>query len=269
MADYIEKAISYFTDKGVTRGVAITYLVVGALLAIMAIVVVVMRIVLIVKYQNANKVRTASGKTNVEIAREALNKAGLKDVQIKKAGFFRAFFIGNSYSTRKKIIYLRRGIYGQSTVTAIGVAMQKVGLAKILNEGDKKIVVRNAAMMMGLIGPVLFVPLVILGAVIDYLLFGVFGTFSIVCICIGMLFIVLSFLETLLNLPVEKKANNRAMKMVEDYNLLNEEERFLLKKVFDAYMISYVCEFIVSVLRLVQLVLEIVMNIQISNSGKE
>ena len=39
--------------------------------------------------------RTSEGKTSFQIAREALDKAGLNDVQVKKAGFFRALFFGN------------------------------------------------------------------------------------------------------------------------------------------------------------------------------
>lgn len=46
--------------------------------------------------------------------------------------------------------------------------------------------------------------------------------------------------------------------------MLTEEETYVVKKVFQAYTIAYVCEFIVAILRIVQLVLEIVMRAQIN-----
>ena len=50
MNAYIEKFIHYFTDQGVSRGVAITYLIVSALIVVMAIVTLVMRIIVIINY---------------------------------------------------------------------------------------------------------------------------------------------------------------------------------------------------------------------------
>ncbi len=46
--------------------------------------------------------------------------------------------------------------------------------------------------------------------------------------------------------------------------MLTEEETYVVKKVFQAYIIAYVFEFIVAILRIVQLVLEIVMRAQIN-----
>ena len=48
----------------------------------------------IIKYQQGNRMRTSEGKTSFQIAREALDKAGLNDVQVKKTGyFFKAVFL--------------------------------------------------------------------------------------------------------------------------------------------------------------------------------
>ena len=92
MANLWNKAVTYFTDMGVSYGVAVTYIIVSALLVVMALVALVMRIIVIVNYSDANKRKTSSGKNSCEIAREVLDKAGMSDVQIKKCNFFRWLF---------------------------------------------------------------------------------------------------------------------------------------------------------------------------------
>ena len=264
--EFIEQFISYFTDQGVSRGVAITYIAVSALIAIMAIVVIVMRIYLMFAYHDGNTKKTKSGKTSTQVAREALDKAGLKHIQIKKAGFFRAFFIGNCYSITKKTIFLRKGIYDKDSITAVSMALQKVGVAKLCEQGDTKTRTRNIMQILSLVGPVLFVPVVLLGFILDIVLFNVFGMFSIVGIIIGLILVFSGFIATLLNLPVEKHANNIALDIINKTSVLSQDEIVIVKKVFKAYIVSYVCEFIVAVLRTIQIVLEIVMNAQINNN---
>lgn len=260
-----EQLISYFTDLGVSRGVAITYLIVSALIILMALIVIVMRIYLMVTYHEGNSKKTRSGKTSSEVAREALDKAGLKHVQVAKAGFFRAFIFGNSYSISQKTIFLRRGIYNKDSITAVSMALQKVGVAKLYESGDAKTRTRNIMQVVSLVGPLLFVPVVFAGFVLDYALFRVFGIFSIIGIAVGLVIVFSGLIATLLTLPVEKQANEMALKMIKETGVLTDEEIVVVKKVFKAYLVSYVCEFIVAVLRIIQIVLEIIMNAQIKN----
>ena len=267
MAQLWEEAIKFFTDKGVSRGLAITYIIISALLVVMAIVALVMWIIVMIKYFAANKKKTSSGKTGLEIAREMLDKAGLKHIQVKKANIFRAFIIGNCYSITKKTVFLRGAIANKNSVTSVGLALQKVGIAELCESGDKKAIARNRLQIVGLVGPILFIPIVLIGAIIDYLLFSVFGTFSIISIAISVLLIIAGFVVKLLNIPVEKKANQMALETIKKTGVLDEEEQKLIKDVFDAYIIAYIMDFIVSVLRIVQLVLEVVMNTQISSKN--
>ena len=52
--------------------------------------------------------------------------------------------------------------------------------------------------------------------------------------------------------------------MIDEAHYASEEERATIKKLFDTYIIAYICEFIVTILRILQLVLEIVMRVQSS-----
>lgn len=263
----MEELIKYFTEQGVSRGLAITYIVVSALLVVMAIVALVMRIMVVFKYHKGNHTKTKSGKTSFQVAEEALSKLGLKDVKVKKAGFFRAFFIGNSYSISQNTIFLRPSIANKDSITAVSLALQKVAIAKMHHEGKSSVKIRNTAQVLTLVGPILFVPVVLLGFLIDILLFKNFGVFSVVGIAIGLVLVAAGFVQTFLNLPVEKKANTIALEMIDKTGVLDKSEREIAKKVFDAYIIAYVCEFIVAILRVVQIVLEIVMNSQINSKN--
>ena len=267
MEEFMEELIKYFTDQGVSRGLAITYIIVSAVLALMAIVALVMRIVVVVKYFKGNHTKTKNGKTSFEVAEETLKKLGLQDVQVKKAGIFRAFFIGNSYSVRQKTIFLRGSIANKDSITAVSLALQKVALAKMDHDGKNSVRIRNRAQILSLVGPILFLPVVILGFLADLLLFSALGMFSIVGIAVGLVFVISGFVATFLNLPVEKKANDYALKIIDETGILDKEERAIAKKVFDAYIVAYVCEFIVAILRIVQIVLEIVMNSQINSKN--
>ena len=265
MVELWNKALNYLMAQGVTRTTAIIYLIVGILLVVMAIVALIMRIMVIIKYSEGNKIKTSDGRNAMEAARQMLDNAGMKDVDVKKAGWIRAFFIGNCYSITQNTIFLRKGIADKSTITAVGVALQKVGVAKLCKE-SKVAKTRNIMQLLSFFGPIFFVPVVLAGFIVDYALFHVFGMFSIIALAVGVVLLGSGLISTLLSLPVEKKANELALKMIDEQKILTDEETRVIKKVFKAFVIAYICEFIIAVLRIVQIILEIVMNIQISQN---
>ena len=267
MVESIRKIIDYFSNKGIDTGLAIAYIIVSALVVIMAIVALIMWIMVAVRYSKTNKKHISSGRTSFEVAREMLDKCGLKHVQVKKAGFFRAWFYGNSYSMIKKTVFLRKNIADKATVTAVGLALQKVGIAKMCETDGKMAKMRNIFQIIGLFGPFMFIPFILIGVFLDILLFDTFGAFSIVGIAIGLIFLAGGFIVTLLNIPVEKKANDMALEMIDESGLMTEEERAMIKKVFDTYIIAYIMDFIVTVLRIIQIILEILMKTQSSSSS--
>jgi len=263
-----ESWIQYFTDQGVSRGLAITYIFVAGLIVLMAIVALVMWIIVCIKYQKGNKVEVTNKRTSFQVAEEALQKAGLEHIKVKQAGFFRSLFFGNCYSITKKTIFLRRNIADKATVTAVGLALQKVGIAKLCEEGNTMTRTRNVMQILSLFGPVLFIPVVLLGFVLDIVLFHIFGVFSIIGIIVGLILVLSGLISTLLSLPVEKKANDAALKIIDETNILTAEEREIIEDVFKAYIIAYVCDFIIAILRIVQIVLEIAINQQINSNRK-
>jgi Predicted Zn-dependent protease len=250
---------------GATGPLAVAYTVVTILVVIMAIVAGVMKIVIMVRYAKANKMHISSNLTGVEAARYILDKEGYSQITVKKAGFWRELIFGNYYNVLTKTIYLRSVLFqidDRRSVTSTAVAVQKAAIAKLCEDGDRQTLTRNRLSLIGIFGPFLFIPLLLLGLVLDFFILQTNGLCSLVFLAGGGFLLVAGFIVTLLNIPVEKKANALALKMMEETGLANEEELPVMKKVFDTYIISYVCDFILEVLRIVQFILEIAVSIK-------
>ena len=264
MEDFFKNLVKFFTDQNISKGVAVAYIAVSALLAVMVVVALIMRLIVVIRYFKINRQPSSTGMTSGQIARYVLDKNGLTNIQVQKSGLIRAWIFGNSYSPRSKTIYLRRTIWEKSSLTAIGVALQKVGVAKMCETGGKSVKVRYAFQVIGLFGPILLLPSIIIGIILDVVLYQALGIFTLAGISLGVAIVVGSFIVTLLNITIEKKANAMALEMIDQAGYATEEERATIKKLFDTYIIAYICEFIVTILRILQLILEIVMRVQSS-----
>ena len=104
--------------------------------------------------------------------------------------------------------------------------------------------------------------MILLSIVIDLFLMKTSGVFTMIGMALGGLLLIAGFIVTMLNIPVEKKANELALEMIREYGLANESEMAVMKKVFDTYIISYICDFILEVLRVIQWVLEILIKVR-------
>lgn len=244
------------------------FIIVGVLIALCSLFVIVARIVLIAKYSKLNREKNNSGYTAFAAARALLDGSGMKDVQVKQCGFFRALILGNYYSRRTNTIYLRKNIANKDSIMAVGVALQKVGIVVQDKQGDKKTVLRNKMLPFVLFAPTLFIPIVIIGTILDFTVFGGTGTTSLISIIIGLAFYISALIFNLLNISVEKKANNKAIEIMQQTNFCDEEEREKIKSAFQAYILAYISEFVLSLLKLIQFILKLAIKL-VSSFGKK
>ena len=106
-------------------------------------------------------------------------------------------------------------------------------------------------------GPFAFIPLILIGGVLDYFVFNGSGICTLVLGMIGLLFYVYSVVLSVLTLKTEKKAQSRAYEILEqDYHITNEELS-ALKELFRLYNIQYINDIILSSLELLYTILEI------------
>ena len=251
--------------NGVSDGVILALIVVGGLLIVASIVALVISIFLAISYVKYNRKQNNAGKTGEEIARTILDRNGLQKIKVSKNG---SILFGNSYSHYFKKVRLRRLTWQKKSVTSLAMAAQKSSLAVMdkENDPDMKKLVRMTPFIY--FGPLAFVPLVIIGAVLDVLVLKSSGAGCLIfCTVLGLAFYLASFVMSLLVLKTEKKAQLRAYEIMKADGLATEQELEMCKKLFRLYNIEYVNNMIIALLELVYRVLQIVAYIQNSSSS--
>jgi Zn-dependent membrane protease YugP len=244
---------------GVSDGIVLAMAVVVGLLVIVSIFALIVEITLAIRYHAYNKKQNSLNKTGEQIARELLDKEGLKDIAVKATG---SILFGNSYSHYFKKVRLRRLTWKKASVSSLAMACQKSSLAVLDKEGDKDMKTRIILTPMIYFGPLAFVPLIVVGVLLDILIFKSNGTATIVFLALATLFYILGFVMSLLVLKTEKKAQTRALEIMKKDQLATPEEQDMCVKLFHLYNIEYVNDMVISLLELIYYVLQIVGSIQ-------
>ncbi len=248
------------TTEGIAFALIIAIVIVSVLLAVAALVSLILRLKIFFNYWVANRSKSAAGYTGETAACEMLRLCGVPDVQVKKMGFFRALIYGNHYNATKKVIYLRRTTFRGNNLTAVALAVEKVALAREDHYGGGKLRARWRLQQLALFGPIVFIPIVLVGLIFD-LLGGFTGIPLLISSIVGALFFLVSFILTAITVPVEKKATRDAMSLLASSNMLTPEEQQKAAKVLKVYVLSYIMDFIVALLKLIELILKLILSI--------
>lgn len=238
-------------------GIEIAILIVSGLIVVALVVALIVQIVLIVKYKRYNKTPLANGLTSQQTARSLLDSNGLQNVQIKKLGFFRRILLfGNHYSVMKKTIYLRKNILNSSSVTAVGIATQKVCLAVQHKNKDKSFIFRYVLQILTLFTPLLFYGSIVLGLIVD-LVTQFTGIPTIIGLFVGIGFYILVFVLQIVNIKVEKRANEQTVAILQSAKIFNEQEITTLKELLKLYIVADIIVLVLSVLKIILQILKI------------
>ena len=232
----------------------IALMIVGVLIAIVGIVSGITSIWLVVKYFRFNRRENSLGLTGIEIARKILDDNGLEHIKVKRTG---SLLFGNSYSHYFKKVRLRGFIRHETSLTSMGMGAQKAALAILDKEGDADMRKRIRLVPLVTFGPFAFIPLILIGGVLDYFVFNGSGICTLVLGTIGLLFYVYSVVLSVLTLKTEKKAQSRAYEILEQDYHITGEELSSLKELFRLYNIQYINDIILSSLELLYTILEI------------
>ena len=233
----------------------IAILVVGALIVVMAIVSLITSIYLMIKYVKFNRIKNSRGLTGVDAARKILDNNGLNDIKVSVTG---SFIFGNSYSQYFKKVRLRRLTKNKQSITALGMGSQKACLAVLDKEGDPDMKKRIVLTPIIFFGPVAFIPLVLIGVILDFLLFSSLGIMTVVFSLIGLLFYVLAFVMSVMTLKTEIKAQKKACEILIRDELATQEEVDMLKELFHLYNIQYINDMIIAMLELIMRILMLI-----------
>ena len=240
----------------------IALIIVGILIGIVGFISTVTSVWLFVKYIKFNRMDNSAGLTGTQVARMILDANGLEDIKVKETG---SILFGNSYSHFFKKVRLRRLTRHKHSLTSLGMGAQKASLAVLDREGDRDMRTRVRLYPIITFGPFAFVPLILIGALIDYFLLGQNGVVTLIGAGVGLLFYVYAVVLALLTLKTEKKAQNKAYDLLQEYNLANDEELENLKELFKLYNIQYINDIILASLELIYKALQLLALLQKSN----
>ena len=197
-------------------------------------------------FNKYSKVLSGSRITGAEAAKRILSSAGVYDVTIGTT----QGRLSDHYDPRKKVINLSPEVHSSSSVAAIGVACHEAGHAIQHAKGYVPLKFRNMIIPITNIGSRLSVPLIIMGILLtrlgqEYIYVAYFG---VACFALSTIF-------QLVTLPTEFNASKRAMKLIEENNILEYQERRGARKVLSAAAMTYVAALAVSVMQLLRLLL--------------
>ena len=246
-------------------GFEIALLIVGLLIAIVGIYSLIVSVWLMVKYVKFNRIDNSAGLTGQEAARKILDANGLEHIAVKASG---SLLFGNSYSHIFKKVRLRRMTRHERSLTSLGMGAQKAALAVLDKEGDPDMKKRIRLYPLITFGPFAFIPLIAIGALLDYFVFNQTGILTLALGGVGLLFYVYAIVLSVLTLKTEKKAQEKAYCILEKENLATADELSSLKELFHLYNVQYINDIILSSLELLYVVLEILAAINGNSSSK-
>ena len=253
MGSYIQEADTLFNSMSPALRVAM--IIVCSLIFVVAVISFVTDIVLSVKYVRFNRKENSAHLTGEAAARKILDANGLQNIAVKATG---SMLFGNSYSHHFKKVRLRRLTRYKESLTALAMGSEKAALAVLDKEDDPDMKLRNRLFPWVTFGPLAFIPLILVGVIIDYLLLGATGTLTIVICILGLLFYASTLWLALVTLKTEKKAQERSYALLRENGMATEEEISLLKELFKLYNIQYINNVVMSMLEMIYYILRLI-----------
>lgn len=240
-------------------GLEIALVAVGCLIAVVAIISLVVSIWLSVRYSKFNRCENSAGLTGMQIARRILDDNGLSDIAVSATG---SIMFGNSYSHYFKKVRIRRLTRHETSITSLGIGAQKASLAILAKEGDVDMKRRIRLVPLITFGPFAFIPLVVVGAVLDYYVFSQNGICTFILGGLGLLFYVYSIVLSVMTLKTERKAQDRAYEILRAMGIITDSELDSLKDLFHLYNVQYINDIILASLELVYNILKIAVKLK-------
>ena len=192
-------------------------------------------------FKKYSQVLSSRRITGAQAAFEILRYYGITNVQIERV----SGNLTDHFDPKANVIRLSDKVYNSTSVAAIGVACHEAGHAAQYAQGYSPIKIRNTILPLANIGSKAGIPLAILGLALS------FEPLALA----GVIFFAFAVIFQLVTLPVEFNASKRAITVIGEVDLLNEEEKKGAKNVLSAAAMTYVAALAVSVANLLRLIL--------------
>lgn len=192
-------------------------------------------------YNKYARISNSKHITGAQAAHNVLAHYGINNVKIE-CGQGK---LSDHYDPRVNVIRLSPEVYSGSSIASIGIACHEAGHAAQHAQNYAPIKIRNLILPVANFGSSAGVLIAVLGY---FLGFGLL-------IDIGIILFAAVVLFQLVTLPVEFNASSRALKVIDETEMLYSEEKSGAKKVLTAAAMTYVASLLVSLMSLIRLIL--------------
>jgi Zn-dependent membrane protease YugP len=183
-------------------------------------------------FNKYSKVANSQHVTGAEAAEKLLRSNGLDDIKVEGV----KSRLGDHYDPSKKVLRLSRAVANTPSVAALGIVAHEVGHAVQDKVGYGFMRFRTTLVPAANLGSTLGYVFVILG-----FLLAMFGAaFGMTVVWVGVFLFSLAVLFSLVTLPVEFNASNRARQMLRSTGLLVAQEYDEASAVLSAAALTYV-----------------------------
>jgi Zn-dependent membrane protease YugP len=190
-------------------------------------------------FKKYSKKQNTRGMTGADCAMSVLRRNGVNDVRVERVS-------GNltvHFDPKSKVIRLSDAVYSSTSVAALGVAAHEAGHAVQHSVDYFPMKVRGAIIPATQLGSNLALPLVLIGIILS----------TPTLAYVGVALFGLSALFQLVTLPVEFNASRRAMRALEESDILMGDELVGARKVLSAAAMTYVAALAVALANLLRL----------------
>jgi len=192
-------------------------------------------------FRKYSAVRSMRGLTGAQAAAELLRQGGVRDVRIERSHGM----LSDHYNPVTRTLALSDGVYGSTSVAAIGIASHEAGHALQHAQNYGPLRLRSALVPTAGIGSNIGYLVMILGLIIN----------AADVVLIGAVIFSGVLLFQIVTLPVEFDASNRAKALVLERGLIYPGEREGMDKVLNAAALTYVAAVVGTLLTLLYFLL--------------
>jgi len=192
-------------------------------------------------YRKYARVPSRRGLSGAQAARQLLDYAGLQSVAIEPT----EGTLTDHYDPRKRVLRLSRDNYSGDSVAALGVACHEAGHAIQHAHNYGPLAMRQLIWPVASFGSWAAWPLFFIGFLFQ----------TPMMMDIGILVYLIAAFFTIITLPVEFDASNRAIKLLTQHGIVTQEERGQAKAVLNAAALTYVAAALMAVVQLLRMFL--------------
>lgn len=190
-------------------------------------------------FKRYQKIGNRRGITAAQVARQILDDNGLQFVAVERV----SGSLTDHYDPRANVVRLSDSVYDSASVAAIGVAAHECGHAVQHATEYTPIKIRQAIIPLTQFGSYAWYFVLVLGLILSLR--------SLVYV--GIILFSLIVLFQFVTLPVEFNASSRALKTLDAYHILEQDELASARKVLTAAAMTYVASLVSSILQLIRL----------------